>query len=331
MNREDPPPDRRAMLTRLLWLGGLSTSSAGLATWLETRNRGPEQKPPLAVRANHPVAPDPNFPELVVVQGEDPGQIARKAVEQLGGIRRFISRGDVVVVKPNAGWDRTPEQAANTNPLVVGEVCRLCAEAGARKVIVTDVTINEPRLCFARSGIAGAARAEGAEVILPQETLLREVDLRGEVLRSWPVLEPFLNADKLINIPVAKHHSLTRVTLVRNSGGPSPPIASAHPGERRRSGLFHAPRPNADRRLPSLVAKRAGRRKSGGCIAGEDYSSRDRPGRPGRSRRRDVLAPGLAGAPVSETGERSPSRQHGSQSICDETRELILVLFIFAA
>jgi uncharacterized protein (DUF362 family) len=201
------------MMTRLLWLGGLSISTAGLAEWLETRSRGPQQKPPLATRSNHPVAADPNLPELVVVRGEDPGQIARKAIEELGGIRRFISRGDVVVVKPNAGWDRTPEQAANTNPLVVGEVCRLCAEAGARKVIVTDVTINEPRLCFARSGIAGAARAAGAEVILPQEALLREVDLRGEVLRLWPVLEPFLKADKLINIPIAKHHSLTGVSL----------------------------------------------------------------------------------------------------------------------
>jgi uncharacterized protein (DUF362 family) len=119
----------------------------------------------------------------------------------------------VVVVKPNVGWDRTPEQAANTNPWIVAEVCRLCSDAGARKVIVTDVTINDPRLCFARSGIADAARAAGADVILPGERMFREVDLRGEVLSSWPVLEPFLNADKLINVPIAKHHSLTGVTL----------------------------------------------------------------------------------------------------------------------
>jgi uncharacterized protein (DUF362 family) len=139
--------------------------------------------------------------------------MTRRAIEELGGIRRFISRGDVVVVKPNAAWDRTVEQAANTNPLVVGEVSRLCLEAGARRVIVTDVSINEPRRSFDRSGIAAAARAAGAEVVLPEERLFREVDLRGQVLNAWPVLEPFLSADKMINIPIAKHHSLTGATL----------------------------------------------------------------------------------------------------------------------
>ena len=148
-----------------------------------------------------------------MIQGEDPRLLVRKAFEELGGVRRFISRGDVVVIKPNASWDRTPEQAANTNPMVVAETVRLCLGAGARKVIVTDVTINEPHRCFERSGIGEAARAEGAQVVLPDERKFRDIDLRGEVLGSWPVLDPFLNADKMINLPIAKHHSLTGVTL----------------------------------------------------------------------------------------------------------------------
>ena len=213
MNREDAAPGRREMLIRLLSLGGLSGAAAGLAAWLGTRSRHPEKQAVQIVRPNHTVAADPSLPEMVIVQGNDPGQAARRAIEELGGIRRFISRGDVVVIKPNVGWDRTPEQAANTNPLIVAAVCRLCSEAGARKVIVTDVTINDARLCFARSGIAEAAHAAGAEVILPGDQMFREVDLGGEVLRSWPVLEPFLKADKVINIPIAKHHSLTGATL----------------------------------------------------------------------------------------------------------------------
>jgi uncharacterized protein (DUF362 family) len=116
-------------------------------------------------------------------------------------------------VKPNIGWDRTPEQAANTNPAVVAEVVRQCWNAGARRVIVTDVSCNDPRRCFQRSGIAAAAQREGAEVILPEPARFKDVDLQGEVLRSWPVFEPFLNADKIINIPIAKHHSLTGTTL----------------------------------------------------------------------------------------------------------------------
>jgi len=150
---------------------------------------------------------------MVVTQGGDPRALVRRALEELGGIRRFITRGDVVVVKPNIGWDRTPEQAANTNPEVVAEVVRLCHAAGAARVVVTDVSCNEPRRCFERSGIAAAARAEGALVILPEERKFREVDLRGDVLNVWPVFEPFLAADKIINMPIAKHHSLTGATL----------------------------------------------------------------------------------------------------------------------
>jgi len=88
---------------------------------------------------------------MSIVQGDDPRLAVRRAIDELGGIRRFVSRGDVVVVKPNIGWDRTPLQAANTNPDVVAEVVRLSLDAGARKVIVTDVPVNEPRRVFLRS------------------------------------------------------------------------------------------------------------------------------------------------------------------------------------
>ena len=165
------------------------------------------------VKRSHTVAADPNLPEMAILQGDDPEQLARQAIEELGGMRRFIARGDVVLVKPNIGWDRTPEQAANTNPAVVAEVVRQCWNAGARRVIVTDVSCNDPRRCFQRSGIAAAAQRAGAEVILPDPAKFQDVDLQGEVLRNWPVFAPFLNADKIINIPIAKHHSLTGATL----------------------------------------------------------------------------------------------------------------------
>jgi uncharacterized protein (DUF362 family) len=167
----------------------------------------------MAAKHGHTIAADPKLPEMAVITGDDPGHLARQAVEELGGIRRFISRGDVVLVKPNIGWDRTPEQAANTNPDVVAEIIRQCSNAGAKRVIVTDVSCNDPRRCFQRSGIAEAAQSVGAEVRLPDPAMFKEVDLQGEVLRAWPVLDLFLNADKVINIPIAKHHSLTGTTL----------------------------------------------------------------------------------------------------------------------
>ncbi|MGO9260187.1 MAG: DUF362 domain-containing protein [Bryobacteraceae bacterium] len=213
MDPQATPAGRREAMVRLLRLGGGAIAAAGLGVWLSERSRRPEEPAAATVRPNFQVPADAALPEMAVIQGDDPARMARRAIQELGGIRRFISRGDVVVIKPNAAWDRTMEQAANTNPLVVAEVSRLCLEAGARRAIVTDVSINNPPSCFARSGIAAAARAAGAEVILPEDRLFREVDLRGQVLNSWPVLEPFLNADKVINIPIAKHHSLTGATL----------------------------------------------------------------------------------------------------------------------
>jgi uncharacterized protein (DUF362 family) len=136
-----------------------------------------------------------------------------RALKDLGGISRFVSKQDVVVLKPNIAWDRTPEQAANTNPDLVAEMVKQCWQAGAKRVIVTDVSCNEPRRCFQRSGVMAAARAEGAEVILPDSDHFREVDLGGVVLKSWPVFTPFLEADKVINLPIAKHHTLSGATL----------------------------------------------------------------------------------------------------------------------
>lgn len=204
---------RREALLKLLRLGGTAAGVAGLGAWLNLRSRKPESGLAVDMKRSHTVPADSSLPELAVIQGEDPAQLARAALEELGGIRRFISRSDVVVVKPNIAWDRTPEQAANTNPLLVAEVVRQCWNAGAKRVIVTDVSCNDPRRCFQRSGIAEAARGAGAEVILPDTSNFKEVDLQGTVLRNWPVFAPFLNADKIINLPIAKHHSLCGTTL----------------------------------------------------------------------------------------------------------------------
>ncbi|UQA58055.1 DUF362 domain-containing protein [Polyangium aurulentum] len=151
--------------------------------------------------------------QLAVAKNDpEPEALVRKAVEALGGMKRFISRGDIVVVKPNIGWDRTPIQAANTNPRVVAEVVKLAFDAGAKRVVVTDASCNEPGRCFQRSGIWKATYDVGAEVVLPAAHRFRGMRLKGEVLDEWPVYTPLINADKVINVPVAKHHNLSRYT-----------------------------------------------------------------------------------------------------------------------
>ena len=204
---------RREALIKLLRVAGAGAGTAGLGVWLSEHSWRPETALAITAKRGHTVAADASLPEMAIIQGDDPAQLARQAVDELGGMRRFIARGDVVLVKPNIGWDRTPEQAANTNPDVVAEIVRQSLNAGAKKVIVTDSSCNDARRCFQRSGIAEAAQRAGADVILPDPSRFKEVDLQGEVLHAWPVLDVFLNVDKIINIPIAKHHGLTGTTL----------------------------------------------------------------------------------------------------------------------
>ncbi len=213
MNVSGPDADRRAFLLRVLRLGGASAATIGLGALLAGRDRRPEEAAALDVARDHRVPDAADLPELVVAQGDSPAAITRRALDEIGGMARFVQKGQTVVVKPNIAWDRLPEQAATTNPEVVAEVVRLCLAAGAGSVIVTDVSCNAAEACFDRSGIAAAARAAGAEVVLPEPRFFRDVNLKGQVLGVWPVLEPFLEADALINVPIAKHHSLTGVTI----------------------------------------------------------------------------------------------------------------------
>jgi uncharacterized protein (DUF362 family) len=213
MESEKSVVSRREAMLKLLRVAGAGAGAAGLGLWLSEHSWRPETALAMAAKHGHTVPADPKLPEIAIIQGGDPTQLARQALQELGGMRRFISRGDIVLVKPNIGWDRTPEQAANTNPEVVAEIVRQCLNAGAKRVIVTDVSCNEARRCFQRSGIAEAAKLAGADVILPEPSRFKEVDLQGEVLHAWPVLDTFLNVDKVINIPIAKHHGLTGTTL----------------------------------------------------------------------------------------------------------------------
>ncbi|GAB4369954.1 MAG: DUF362 domain-containing protein [Deltaproteobacteria bacterium] len=157
-----------------------------------------------------------------VASGGSAAENARKAVEALGGMRKFVSRGDVVVLKPNIGWDRTPEQAANTNPEVVVALGEMCLAAGAKEVRVFDRTCNEPRRSYVSSGIPEAIRrfaeeqgvADVFRAYHVEQRKFRRTAIPGAlVLREWDLYRDALEADKVISVPVAKHHSLATVTL----------------------------------------------------------------------------------------------------------------------
>lgn len=151
--------------------------------------------------------------DLAVAHGSSPANITKAAIDAMGGIKKFISKGDIVVIKPNMGWDRIPEQAANTNPEVVATVVRLCFEAGAKKVKVFDRSVNDPRRCYVQSGIADSAGALGAEVSHIDDRKFKDIKINGEAIKTWPLYSEIFEADKVINIPVAKHHSLAKLTM----------------------------------------------------------------------------------------------------------------------
>ncbi len=153
------------------------------------------------------------YPQLAVARGKDADKMVRAAIERIGGMGRFVRPGEKVLLKPNAAWDRQPEQAANTNPAVVAAVVKLCLEARASEVWVTDVSVNDPYRCFARSGIEDAVNRAGGKIRLATESDFVPTDLKGESLKVWPVSRFYHQADKVINVPVVKHHSLSKCTM----------------------------------------------------------------------------------------------------------------------
>jgi len=153
-------------------------------------------------------------PVVAVAEGKDDAQVTRNALAALGGMARFVKKGDVVVVKPNMGWDRSPEQAANTNPQVVRAVVEEALKAGAKKVKVFDRTCNDDRRCYVNSGMVAALKGmKNVELKYVENERFKKVDLKGKALDDWELYDEALNADVFINVPVAKHHQLTKVTL----------------------------------------------------------------------------------------------------------------------
>ena len=204
--------NRREFLQRAaIGITGVS-AAAGLSFAVSDRGRNePDTKAGVNQVRNFSRS-NPGAASTVVISNGKASNAVKSAVKTLGGINKFVFKGDIVVVKPNIGWDRTPLQAANTSPVVVKTVVELCFEAGAKEVIVTDNSCNDAARCFTRSGIWKLAEQAGATVVLPAEHRFLPFDLGGIILGEMPVLAPAVQCDCFINLPVAKHHGLSKFT-----------------------------------------------------------------------------------------------------------------------
>ncbi|OHD55237.1 MAG: tat (twin-arginine translocation) pathway signal sequence [Spirochaetes bacterium GWF1_51_8] len=153
-------------------------------------------------------------PDLVAVKNGEPEAMFDAGIKALGGIAQFVKKGQVVLVKPNIGWDKSPEMAANTNPKLVKRIIEHCFNAGASKVYVFDHTCSSWQNSYKNSGIEQAAKDAGAEVVpASSPNLYDKVTIPGGVmLKEAKVHELLLSADVFINVPVLKHHSATQMT-----------------------------------------------------------------------------------------------------------------------
>ena len=159
----------------------------------------------------------PAIPEIMVTKGGDYPAMVNRIIDAFGGMSAFVKPSDKVVIKPNIGWDRNVAQAANTHPQVVATIAKRCLDAGAARVMIFDRTCNEERRCYINSGIRAAVKD-----IKDRRVRLDYVDDRkfvpvtiqnGQVLDEWSFYRDALEADAYINVPVAKHHSLSGLSL----------------------------------------------------------------------------------------------------------------------
>jgi uncharacterized protein (DUF362 family) len=161
---------------------------------------------------------DSSYKTIAVIKGNDLSEstiekMVKQGFDSLGGIERFIKRGMNVVIKPNIGFNSTPDRAHTTNPVLLEVVARACIKAGAR-VKIFDRPVNNAKLCYRRSGMIDAAKKAGATIEYVDNRKFREVHIKNPLnLSTLEVYEDILNADFVINMPIAKDHSSATLTM----------------------------------------------------------------------------------------------------------------------
>jgi uncharacterized protein (DUF362 family) len=223
--REHARIERRALLKGALGLGGAvaTASYVSLAppSWpLSLKDPDGERGKPQAALRRLPeggfAVPDaPSLADLGVAHGTDVKAMMRAAIGEIGGIERFISRGDVVVIKPNVAFERPAALGATTNPDVLVALIELVREAGAAEIRVADNPIESPESCFARSGIRGATLQAGARLYLPEPSQFELLGTNGATwIERWPFFwRPFEGATKVIGVSPTKDHNLCRASM----------------------------------------------------------------------------------------------------------------------
>jgi uncharacterized protein (DUF362 family) len=218
-NHQDRPADsvsRREFLVRLGITGALIAGS-GLAArklWQPAHFVPGFEKEKGLQLLSYASDPSKILPSLAIAHGTEHEKTIRAAMGLLGGMDRFIQRGDVVMIKPNVAFDRPPALAATTHPDALRAVAKLCYEAGAAKVIMADNPINSPTGCFLKSGLTAVADELNLELMYPEANSFAPLEMDGEILKHWTFFnKPFKKATKVIGLAPCKDHNLCSASM----------------------------------------------------------------------------------------------------------------------
>ena len=238
VNPADESFNRRQFATQVGSYAAVAGAAVGAGLLIKDEWGMEGVKPPPPVRLkDYKVETHPSRPTMVVVRATPPKaehyatkedeyraredqalKMIKSALDEMGGdqgVRHFITKGDVVVIKPNVAFDKNPDLAATTQPDTVSAVVKLCFEAGARKVIVADNPINNPESCFFKTKVGDAALRAGAELMMPQDSYFEQLYVGGETItHTWRMFyRPFREATKVIGISPVKDHNLCKATV----------------------------------------------------------------------------------------------------------------------
>lgn len=211
---------RREFIQRMISLGFTAAAAAALFNYFycKSGNIPPAVIPPASAPASTAELPPvpADIPYLVVARGENTEELVNRAVKAIGGIEHFVKPGNDVIIKPNiCSASHTYEYAATTNPGVVAAITRLCLGAGAKRVRVMDQPFSgTAESAYQRSGIAAAVADAGGEMEIMSSANYVELQIPDGVdIKKWSVYRDIMNADVLINVPIAKHHGSARLTM----------------------------------------------------------------------------------------------------------------------
>jgi len=163
--------------------------------------------------------------DIVVVKGRDYFKSAKKAMETLGGMKKFVPKNSKVALLPNP---QSHHPGTFTKPEIVRASIQMCKEAGAKEIACIGWL---PRRHWENTGIKKVIDEEGTQLVITNshdETLFKPVPVpKGEVLKEAHIMRTFYNYDVLINMNIIKEHSGSNLSgALKNLMGINSPVSN---------------------------------------------------------------------------------------------------------